>query len=77
MEVTRTIVFSQRLFFNDSRVKFLCFSEALGVVFPDMCCLGSRFKHGVIFQGHLWDPDWHQEIKAPAASGSKCGLDPH
>jgi hypothetical protein len=57
--------FSQKSFIGDSRVDFWCFLEALGAGFLSFSAWKQARKLSV-FQGHLGDPDWHQEIKQPA-----------
>ena len=58
-------MFSQKSYFDGSRVDFQCFVGALGRVFLTFSALETGLKIDV-FQGHSGDPEWHQEIKGPA-----------
>ena len=52
MEDIAKTIFSQKSFVGDSRVDFLCFSEALGGSFSHFCCLEDRLENSVCFKGY-------------------------
>ena len=63
MEGIEKTMFSQKSFFGNSKVVFLCFLEALGAGFLTFSVLETGLS---VFQGHPGHPEWHQKIKTPA-----------
>ena len=70
-------MFSQKSFFGDSKVDFLCFLEALGTGFLTF----SALETGLEIECFLRSPwgSWMapQNKGTPGIRGKKVGLDPH